>query len=110
MYYFVLHVVRSEFGVLAKCQLCCGDLAKSQMVLQIEIRTTEQTRQLADMVSKGSTAFCNKRVARSMIILLYTTDRPILPQFIANEVVARTETQLRHSESAYGATDRRARA
>ena len=42
--YFVLGVVRVEFGDMAKCQMCFGNLAKSQTVLQIKIRTTEQTR------------------------------------------------------------------
>ena len=42
----VLDVVRLEFDDLAKSHMCFGDLAKSQTVLQIKIRTrtTEQTR------------------------------------------------------------------
>jgi hypothetical protein len=42
--YFVLHVVRSEFGNLAKSQMCCGELAESQTVLQVLQIKSEQTR------------------------------------------------------------------
>ena len=47
--YFVLDVVRLEFGDVAKSYMCFGDLAKSQTVLQIKIRTTEHARHLTIM-------------------------------------------------------------
>ena len=43
----VLHVVQSEFGKLAKSQLCCGKLAKSQTVPQVLQIQSEQTRHWA---------------------------------------------------------------